>query len=141
MVVEMMLDSDVYKAICNHLHVKPDIDLLASRLNYQVACNAARKPDPGAGYVDAFLLDWSMFKTVYIFPPFSLWGRLLPHILKYMYQGMVDMIVVYPEWKGQYWYPKLSAMIVERSEIPVSCLLLPPPHQMDKKFQLCAGKI
>ena len=57
----MMLDSDVFKAICNHFHVKPGIDLFASRLNYQVACYAALKPDPGAAYIDAFLLDWSMF--------------------------------------------------------------------------------
>mgnify|MGYP001794107950 FL=1 len=137
--IEMMLDNDVFKAICNHFHVKPDIDLFASRLNYQVACYAAWKPDPGAAYIDAFLLDWSMFKTVYIFPPFSLWGRLLPHIQKY--RGIVQIIVVYPEWKGQYWFPKLSATIAESFKLPAGCISLPPPHRMDRKFQLCAGRI
>ena len=57
---------------------------------------------------------------------------------------MVDMIVVYPEWKGQYWIQKLSAKIVERLEFPANCLLSPPHHQMDKRFRsgkrLCSGQ-
>ena len=31
-----------------------------------MACYAAWQPDPGAAYIDAFLLDWSMVKTVYM---------------------------------------------------------------------------
>ena len=57
-------------------------------------CYAAWQPDPGAAYIDTFLLDWSMVKTVYMSPPY---------ILKY--QGSVEMIVVYLEWKGSIGFP------------------------------------
>ena len=34
----------------------PSIDLFASRLNHQVSCYVSWKPDPGAAFIDAFLM-------------------------------------------------------------------------------------
>ena len=53
---------------------EPDIDMFASRLNYKVSQYVAWKPDSGAIAIDAFTLDWSRYKLIYCFPPFSLIG-------------------------------------------------------------------
>ena len=96
-----------------------------------MACYVTWQPDPGAAYIDTFLLDWSMVKTVYIS---SSTHTQIPGI------GRHDRCV--PGVEGQYWFPKLSAMIVERLELPAEGLLLPSPHQVvDSRFRLCSGKI
>ena len=59
---------------------EPDIDMIASRLNYKVSQYVAWKPDPGAITIDAFTLDWPRYKLIYCFPPFSLIGKVLQYI-------------------------------------------------------------
>lgn len=54
----------------------PDMDLFASRLNRQLENYISWFPDPFAFTSDAFFISWSDFKP-YIFPPFSLIGRVL----------------------------------------------------------------
>ena len=51
----------------------PNIDLFASRLNFQTSVYVSWFPDPGAWTVDAFSFCWREFKP-YILPPFSLLG-------------------------------------------------------------------
>ena len=40
----------------------------------------AWKPDPRAIAIDAFTLEWSRYKLIYCFPPFSLIGKVLQYI-------------------------------------------------------------
>ena len=51
---------------------KPDIDLFVSTLNTKLPQFCSWKPDPNSSFVDAFTLDWKVFKLAYVFPLFSL---------------------------------------------------------------------
>ena len=55
------------------LYKYPDlnVDLFASRLNYQLDTYASWEPDPLSTYIDAFTIDWDKL-NFYAFPPFSL---------------------------------------------------------------------
>ena len=79
---EWSLDTHVYNSLITKWG-NPEIDLFASRLNAKLPCYAAWKPDPCAHFIDAFTLDWSVFKLVYCFPPFSVIGKVLQKIVFY----------------------------------------------------------
>jgi len=81
----------------------PDIDLFATRLNFKTRRYVFWFPDPSAFSVDAFSLSWKDFKP-YIFPPFSLIGRII-HKLKL--EEVLDAIVTAPLWPTAHWYPQL----------------------------------
>ena len=73
---EWSLNKHVFQdAICK-LGVTPDIDLFASRINYQLKPYVSFHPDPGAIAVNAFHMSWKQFQA-YIFPPFCLISRIL----------------------------------------------------------------
>ena len=71
---EWSLDTHVYNSLITKWG-NPEIDLFASRLNAKLPWYAAWKPDPCAHFIDAFTLDWSVFKLFYCFPPFSVIGK------------------------------------------------------------------
>ena len=91
---------------------RPKIDLLASRLNYQVPRYVAWHPDPGAEAVDAFTLDWHS-DTFFAFPPFSLLGRVVQNIEDNRAEG----ILVAPNWPTQPWYPGLMRLLVHETKV------------------------
>ena len=68
---------------------KPDIDLFASRLNYQCKPFVAWKPDPEAKAIDAFTVNWGEYTNVYIFPPFSLLNKVLQKMAADGAQGLL----------------------------------------------------
>lgn len=88
---------------------KPDIDLFASRLNHKVDLYISWRADPGAIATDALSIDWSPYKLIYCFPPFSLIGKVLQKIQ----QHQVTAILVVPLWKTQFWYPLLVKLMVD----------------------------
>ena len=88
----------------------PDIDLFASRLNFQTKVYVSWSPDPGAWAVDAFSFCWKDFKP-YIFPPFSLLGRVL---LKLQKEEVSDAIIIAPWWPTAHWYLQLLQLLVQR---------------------------
>ena len=51
--------------------VKPEIDIFASHLNYQVPTYVSCNPDKNAYAIDAFSISWANLKY-YAFSPFSL---------------------------------------------------------------------
>ena len=55
---EWTLDRKIFRSIYQRFYT-PEVDLFASRLNYQLPKYVSRYPDPGALAVDAILLDWS----------------------------------------------------------------------------------
>ena len=80
-------------------------------------------PDPGAWAVDAFSFHWREFKP-YIFPPFSLLGRILT---KLKVLKVSDALIIAPWWPTAHWYPQLLQLLVQRP------ILLP---QWDKLLTL-----
>ena len=87
----------------------PDVDLFATRLNSQLARFVSWKPDPEALFYDAFSRLWDAF-TPYIFPPFSLLGRVLAKIQNSKVQ---QAIVIAPCWETRPWCPTLLSMLYQ----------------------------
>ncbi|CAC5401723.1 unnamed protein product [Mytilus coruscus] len=75
---EWKLSEPIFSRICSQLFT-PNVDLFASRHNAQVDKFVSWIYDPEAMSTDAFTLSWTNFEP-YIFPPFSLIGRVLNKI-------------------------------------------------------------
>ena len=105
---------------------EPDIDMFASRLNYKVSQYVAWKPDPGAIAIDAFTLDWSRYKLIYCFPPFSLIGK----VLQYIQESNTIAILVIPYCPTQFWYPHLLQLLKSQPLVikTLKSTLTPPYH-------------
>ena len=122
---EWKLCTNIFEQICTRFG-QPDIDLFASRTNYQCKPFVAWRPDPDALHIDAFTLDWGEYNNVYIFPPFSL----LTRVLKKMKQDNARGIVVALEWSTQPWFPKLMQMSRARPMmLPTLPSTLTLPHK------------
>ena len=72
---------------------KPTFNLFASRINHQIDRYISWKPDPKALGIDAFSIKWNT-ELYYIFPPFSLIGKVTAKI----YRDKTKAIVVIPKW-------------------------------------------
>lgn len=97
----------IFKAICHHWF-KPTVDLFASSSNHMLTKYVSWGPDEGAIACDAFLLDWSTFDSVYVFPPFRLATRCLQKIKAEKPTG----IIVVPTWPGQLWFSMLQTVSI-----------------------------
>ena len=76
---EWSLHNEIFQKIQDYFGVC-DIDLFASSKNYKIKTYASMKPDLYASVTDAFSLFWKVFNLCYIFPPFSLLGRVIQKI-------------------------------------------------------------
>ena len=103
---EWKLRPDLFQDLVS-LWGTPNIDLFASRLNYQVKPYVSWKRDPEAFAVDAFTIPWQ--SGFYAFPPFSLLGRVLNKVQEEECEG----IVIAPYWTTQPWFSKLSRMLID----------------------------
>ena len=119
------------------------IDLFASRLNAQLECFVAWKPDPLAQHVDAFSLNWGKFKLAYIFPPFSLLQRCLQKVTS----DQAEAVIVAPHWPTQVWFSRMASMLIDQPLLlPGQEALLKMPvtgqlHPLRKKMRLMACRI
>ena len=104
---EWKLDPQVLTDIFT-LFGRPVLDLFASRLNYQLPRYVSWIPDPSAVGVDAFTLDWGT-QYNYAFPPFSL----IPQVLQKLEEDQAEMVLVAPHWPTQFWFPKLTRLLVQ----------------------------
>ena len=104
---EWMLKKEIFQRLCKQCFV-PDIDLFASRLNYQVEKFVSWFPEPGAFRYDAFSFSWAEFAP-YIFPPFALVARCLNKIIE---DRVSRVLIVIPHWVSQPWFPMLLSMLV-----------------------------
>ena len=55
---EWTLDRGIFHMAVKKIHVEPQIDLFASRLNYQLKTFVAYRPDPVAMAMNAFSISW-----------------------------------------------------------------------------------
>ena len=117
--IEWKLDPEVFLAVQDKLGVADNIDLFASRVNFQLERYVAWQPDPSSWATDAFSLDWSEFSP-YCFPPFSL----IPRVLQRLELARADCTLIAPLWTTQAWYTKLLRLLVD---IPI---LLPKTRKL-----------
>ena len=100
------------------------------------------RPDPGAEYVDAFLVDWQEW-FFYAFPPFCLIGRCLSKIISDKAEG----ILVVPKWATQPWFSTLLKLLIADPLIfPVSTSTLCQPetgetHPLTGKLYLMSCRL
>ena len=104
---EWEINPDIFSAMCN-LWETPEIDLFASRLNFKVKQYYSWKPDPFSTGVDAFTANWGEYFS-YIFPPFSLVGK----ILQKLEEDQATAMVIVPMWTTQSWFGKLIRMLID----------------------------
>lgn len=122
--LEWKLDINVFKKLC-FMWGNPEIDLFASRLNFQIDPYCAWKPDPGCSFVNAFSINWKDFNYVYLFPPFSLLGRCICKLKQDRAKG----IVIAPLWLTQAWFPRLMELLTDVPiMLPRKSNLLVLPH-------------
>ena len=107
-----------------YLYGKPDIDMFASRLNYQIPIYTSWLPDPESTFIDAMQVCWKG-KYIYAFPPFSL---IWPMLSKIQQDHVEKALVIVPRWPTQSWYPMIQKMKVRGTTIttiPSEALSLP----------------
>lgn len=105
---EWELDLQCFRQICC-VFGNPEIDLFATRLNKKLEKFCSWHPDPEARFINAFSLNWRDFKSVYLFPPFSVIGRCIQKIQADGAEG----ILVVPLWPTQTYFPVLMRILVK----------------------------
>jgi hypothetical protein len=139
---EWMLKKQIFSRLARQLFC-PDIDLFASRLNYQIEPYVSWTPDPDSYATNAFSLDWSKFNP-YIFPPFCLMGAVLNKIRD---DKVEQALIVCPFWTNQFWFPLLlQCMISLPVRLPRHKDILSLPHNglqhpMGKQLQLIGAVV
>ena len=103
---EWKLKTKIFQRIAT-LWGTPNIDLFASRLNYQLKPYVSWHTDPEAIAVDAFTMTWH--SGFYAFPPFTLLSKVIAKIQ----EDECDGILVAPFWTTQSWFSKLSRMLID----------------------------
>ena len=117
--MEWKLDSHIFERICQ-IFGRPDIDMFATRLNYQIKPFVSWKPDPECWAVDAFFVDWSD-KFIYCFPPFSIIQR----TLRKWEEDRANGILIVPIWPTAAWFPQLLRLLIQEPvELPHQKTLL-----------------
>lgn len=122
--IDWKLHPTVFLWVSQTLFV-PDIDLFASRLNFETKSYISWFPDADALGVDAFWLYWKILN--FVCPSFSLLGR-VPRKLKL---GEVsDALIIAPCLPTAHWYPQLPELLVQRPAlVPQWETLLPLPQE------------
>lgn len=121
---EWMLKRDIFRRLCAQYFI-PDIDLFASRLNYQVEKFASWFPQPDAYKCNAFSFGWTNYSP-YIFAPFCLINKVLNKIVE---DRVNRAMLVIPYWISQSWFPVLLSLLIDFPiRIPRHRDLLTLPH-------------
>lgn len=135
---EWTLDRDLFQEAMEKIKVVPQIDLFASRLNYQIKPFVAYQSDPEAMAINAFTISWKPY-CFYAFPPFSVIRRVLQKIQEEQATGLL----IVPWWPTQPWWPVVMRMLIQEPLVPPKkkqTLFLPQQpdlvHPLHQKLQL-----
>ncbi|XP_028412548.1 uncharacterized protein LOC114535439 [Dendronephthya gigantea] len=129
---EWSLNKKFFQQACEKLDFTPNIDLFASRINYQVKSYISYNPDPEALAVNAFHMSWRNYKF-YAFPSFSIIGLVLKKIQEKKSEGLI----LVPKWPTQTWWPVLMKMLIQRPVVlPSNNLTLYLPSNPDERHPL-----
>ena len=85
-----------------------DVDLFASRVNFQFKPYISWNPDPDAIFINAFHLNWGSLYG-YCFPPFSL----VPQVLQKIQEDQCEICLIVPFWKNQTYFPVLGRLLID----------------------------
>ena len=119
--MEWSLKSDIFEEITNIVG-NMNIDLFASRLNHKLPRYVSYNPDPQALAINAFTIKWINYNC-YIFPPFSVIGRVIQKIIQ---EKVETVVLIAPIWPTQVWFPQMLRQISQQSYIlPKNSLYLP----------------
>ena len=120
---EWSLSQEVFNAIQERWG-KCDIDLFAFRLNFKVPQYVSWRPNPGAQFINALLMNWKPH-YFYAFPPFSL----LATCLQKIEQDQSTGILIVPMWTTQPWFTLLLNLLTDNPLVlPQTDSLLFLPH-------------
>ena len=138
---EWSFSQEVFNAIQERWG-KFNIDLFASRRNFKVPQYVSWRPNPGAQFINALLMNWKPH-YFYAFPPFSL----LATCLRKVEQGQSTGILVVPMWTTQPWFTLLLNLLTDNPlALPQTDNLLFLPHSnaihpLSRRLQLMACKV
>jgi hypothetical protein len=93
---EWSLNKQIFYDAISRLGVTPDIDLFASRINYQIEPHVPFHPDPGAIAVNTEYVMEEL-STLYMFPPFCL----ISIILQKVQEEQCTVVLVIQRWPTQ----------------------------------------
>jgi len=105
---EWTLDRGIFHEAVKKIHLEPQIDLFACRLNYQLSPFVAYQPDPEAMAINAFSISWKLY-VFYAFPPFSI----IPKVLQKIQAEKATGLLVVPCWPTQPWWPLVMRLLVQ----------------------------
>ena len=128
--MEWGLTAEIFSKLMNKFGTC-DIDLFASSKNFKLPIYVSFGPDNSAYATDAFSLSWSkMF--AYIFPPFSVLGR----VLQKLEQDQGEALLIAPIFTTQPWFPRLLHMISGQSCVlpKVSEVLIHPKKDFQHRL-------
>ena len=134
---EWCLKKTLFTNACAKLIVTPNIDLFASRINYQITpCLLSSRPSSFCYQCFSHVMAASL---ILCFSPFSLITRVLQKIQEEKATGLL----LVPKWPTQPWWPKLMQMLIQPPiQLPRNrdTLFLPSnpqePHPLHKKLCL-----
>ena len=110
---EWTLDSDSFQSICNKTFL-PQIDLFATRENHRLPAFVSPVPDSLAVHMDAFRVDWNVWKDIYLFPP----SPMIMKVVSLLESFRGRALLITPDWPNQAWYPLLMARAQNRFLLP-----------------------
>ena len=111
------LDPAIFKEVCQHFKCNPTVDLFASRQNKQLPRYCAWRVDPKS-LGSAWDLDWSK-EVGWCNPPWEL----IPQTLAKIKQDRAQVLCCLPNWKAQWWFPRLPKLMSKHplifSQVPL----------------------
>ena len=124
---EWTLDQDVIYQTAQRIY-RQDVDLFATRANHRLPWYVSRYPDPGAMATDAFLCDWSQWRS-WIYAPL-----VLPRIIQKIKRDKATALILAPVCKGQPWFPSLLELLMDYPrQLPQIPHLITHPSQPEKE--------
>ena len=129
---EWKLAEDAFVSILQHFGITPQIDLFATRINYQLKPFISYRPDPEAMAINAFLTSWTNL-LFYAFPPFAIISK----TLQKAFMDKAEGILIVLHWKNQPWFSRLTKLLVREPLLLCSSKqLLYLPNQPSVKHPL-----
>jgi hypothetical protein len=95
------LNQDLFQAACRHFHIRPEVDLFASRHNRQCQKYGSWRADIKS-LGNAFQLHWGKF-IAWVNPPWEL----IPQVLKKIKEDRARALVCLPHWRAAPWWRTL----------------------------------
>ena len=102
---EATLSNEKFAQLCLKTGTRPEIDLFASPWNRKCPLFSPLNQNLKFQVADSLLINWSILKTAYAFPP----PRLIPKtIFKWLKEGKGTLLLVTPKWKKMVWFAHLQ---------------------------------